>query len=171
MSKFSTCSTVVLYFVATAFVTAACRESADVETQESEGEVDVVDAILDRTTQWAEANRRRDTAAVLDMYINSDELRHAENGVIFPSYEALAEFVEDWYDATEEMDLVWEQRAVVRLSADAATITGIFRYEAKRKSGEVWAGRNVFTGVFVRRGGSWKLVHGHESSVPASEIQ
>ncbi len=171
MSTFPTCSQVLLYCVVSVFVAAACRESAEVQTQESKAEVNVVDAILDRTTQWAEANRRRDAAAVLDMFINSDELRHAENGVIFSSYEALAEFVKDWYDATEEMDMVWEQRAVVPLSADAATLTGIFRYEARQKSGEVWAGRNVFTGVFVRRAGRWKLIHGHESAVPASKMQ
>jgi ketosteroid isomerase-like protein len=105
------------------------------------------------------------------MFTDSEELRHAENGVLFPSYDALVEFVEEWYQATEEMDLVGEQRAVLPLSMDAATLTGIFRYEARQKSGEVLAGRNVFTGVFVRRGGSWKLVHGHESSVPASEMQ
>jgi ketosteroid isomerase-like protein len=132
---------------------------------------EVGNAILDKTTQWAEANRRRDAVGVLDMFIDSEELRHAENGVVFSSYEALAKFVEDWYEATEEMDLVWEQRAVVPLSADAATLTGVFRYEARQKSGEVLAGRNVFTGVFVRRGGSWKLVHAHESSVPDSEMQ
>jgi ketosteroid isomerase-like protein len=169
MTTFSTCSAAKLCFVATVFVTAACQKDPEVERQESEA--DVVDAVLQRTDQWAEAARRRDAAGVLDLFINSDELRHAENGVIFPSYEALAEFVKGWFDGTEEMELVWEQREVVPLSADAATMTGMFRYEARQESGEVWAGRNVFTGVFVRRGASWALIHGHESSVPASQEQ
>jgi len=171
MSVFPLCSKVPPYVIAGLLVSTACRQSGHVQTQGYEAEADVVEEILQRTTQWADANRRRDAAGVLDMFINSGELRHAENGVIFTSYEALAEFVEDWYDATEEMHLVWEQRDVVRLSSDAATMTGIFRYEATQKSGDVWAGRNVFTGVFVRRAGSWKLIHGHESSVPPSERQ
>lgn len=64
------------------------------------------------------------------------------------------------------MEFVWEQRDVVPLSADSATLTGVFRYEATQQSGEVLAGRNVFTAVFVRRDGRWKLIHGHESAAP-----
>jgi ketosteroid isomerase-like protein len=129
-------------------------------------EAAVVREILDRTSAWAEANRRRDAPAVLDLFLDSAELRHAENGVIFPSYSACADFVTGWYNSTVDMKMSWEQRDVVALSADAATMTGIFRYEATQDSGEVWSGRNVFTGVFLKRDGAWKLVHGHESTVP-----
>lgn len=37
---------------------------------------EVVKAVLNSTTQWAEANKRRDAAAVLELIVNSDELRH-----------------------------------------------------------------------------------------------
>jgi len=158
-----------LCFAATVLVTACCQEGSEVQSQESAVAADVEEAVMQRTSRWAEAARSLDAAGVLDMFANSHELRHAENGVIFPSYEALAEFIEDWFASTEAMDFVWEQREVVPLSADAATMTGIFRYEARQESGEVWAGRNVFTGVFVRRGGRWVVIHGHESSVPAPQ--
>ena len=128
-------------------------------------------AIMDRTTEWAEANRRRDPDAVLDLFDDSDELRHAENGAIFPSYAALSDFVNEWYETADEMGMSWEERQVYPLAPDAATMTGIFKFEARQKSGEVFAGRNVFTGVFVKRGDSWRLIHGHESTVPSPESE
>ena len=122
-------------------------------------------AILDRTSEWFEANRRCDAEAMLDLFDDSDELRHAENGVIF-TYATLADFVRGWYETTDEMDLLLEERQVFPLAPEAATMTGIFRYEAKQRSGEVWAGRNAFTFVFIKRGDTWQVIHGHESPVP-----
>ncbi len=132
----------------------------------SDAQAAIVAEVLDRTSEWGEACRRRDAPAVLDLFLDSEDLRHVENGVIFPSYAALAEFVNGWFGSTVEMDFSWEERHIVPLAAGAATMTGVFEYEAKQESGEVWSGRNVFTGVFVKRGGIWRLVHGHESSVP-----
>ena len=136
-----------------------------------EEKIDIKNTILDITNKWAEANRRRDANAVLDLFDDSDELRHAENGEIFPSYTALAEFVKGWYETTTEMDHSWEERDIFPITPEAATMTGTFRYEAKQKTGEVWTGRNVFTGVFIKRGDSWKLIHGHESAVPSSQTE
>ena len=132
----------------------------------SDAQAAIVAEVLDRTSEWGEACRRRDAPAVLDLFLDSEDLRHVENGVIFPSYAAVAELLNSWFETTVEMDFSWEERHIVPLAADAATMTGVFKYEAKQESGEVWSGRNVFTGVFVKRGGTWRLVHGHESSVP-----
>ena len=134
--------------------------------RENDAQAAIVAEVLDRTFEWGEACCRRNASAVLDLFLDSEDLRHAENGVIFLSYAALAEFVNDWFGSTVEMDFSWQERHIVPLAADAATMTGVFEYEAKQKSGEVWSGSNVFTGVFVKRGGTWRLVHGHESSVP-----
>jgi ketosteroid isomerase-like protein len=128
-------------------------------------------AILDRTFEWAKANCRRDAEGTLDLFDDSDELRYAENGKIFPSHAALANFVKGWYETTADMLLTWEDRRVFPLAPHAATMTGIFQYRATQKTGEVWAGRNVFTGVFIKCGDSWKIIHGHESAVPLPEAQ
>jgi len=150
-------------------LTAGCAQSTGLLDRGGEGDAAVVKEILDQTSAWAEANRRRDAQAVLDLFLDSDDLRHVENGEIFASYSALAEFVNGWYDTTTDMDCAWERRDVVPLATDAATMTGIIRFKATQKTGEVWSGRIVFTGVFVKRGGTWKLIHGHESSVPPPE--
>lgn len=67
---------------------------------------------------------------MLDLFLDSENLWHAENGAILPSYSALAAFVTEWYDSTTDMDLAWEQRDVVPLGTDAARMTGIFRFKA-----------------------------------------
>ena len=51
------------HFVAALLVSAACGQSAQVQTQKSEAEAEVVDGIMQRTTQWADAARRRDAGA------------------------------------------------------------------------------------------------------------
>ena len=149
--------------------TSLCSQAAALEALGTDGRTAIVSEVLDRTSAWGEACRRRDAAAVLDLFLDSAELRHVDNGVIFDSHAALAEFVNGWFDTTVEMGFSWQERDVVPLAADAATMTGVFRYEAKQASGEVWTGRNVFTGVFVKRAGQWKLLHGHESTVPPPE--
>lgn len=143
-----------------------CNQSTTFQGQGSDAQAAIVAEVLDRTSEWGEACRRRDAPAVLDLFLDSEDLRHVENGVIFPSHAALAEFVNGWFGSTVEMGFSWEERHVVPLAADAASMTGVFEYEAKQESGEVWSGRIVFTGVFVKRGGTWRLVHGHESAVP-----
>lgn len=147
-------------------VISGCDQSATLQRPGSDGQAAIVAEVLDRTSEWGEACRRRDAPAVLELFLDSEDLRHVENGVIFPSHAAVAEFVNGWFGSTVEMDFSWEERHIVPLAADVATMTGVFKYEAKQESGEVWSGRNVFTGVFVKRGGTWRLVHGHESSVP-----
>ena len=122
-------------------------------------------SILDRTSRWAEANTERNAEGVLALFLQSDELRHTENGVTFSSFDQLAEFVYGWYETTDEMSLAWEERDIFPISSNVAAMTGVFRYLAKQITGEVWAGKNVFTGVFVKEDGEWKAVHGHESSI------
>ncbi len=147
-------------------VMSGCNQSNTFQGQGGDAKAAIVAEILDRTSEWGEACRLRDAPAVLDLFLDSEDLRHVENGVIFPSYAAVAEFVNGWFGSTVEMDFSWEERHIIPLATDAASMTGVFEYEAKQESGEVWSGRNVFTGVFVKRGGIWRLVHGHESSVP-----
>ena len=150
-------------------VMGGCNGSNTFQGQGSDEQAAIVAEILDRTSEWGEACRLRDAPAVLDLFLDSEDLKHVENGVIFASHTAVAEFVNGWFGSTVEMDFSWEERHIVPLAADAASMTGVFRYEAMQESGEVWSGRNVFTGVFVKRGGTWKLVHGHESIVPSQE--
>ena len=129
----------------------------------------VIDAIMDRTSEWSEANRKRDSGAVLALFDESVEMRHVENGVIFDSYKAVGDFIKGWYETTKDMKHTWEERRVLPLSLEVATMTGIFSYEAQQESGKFFQGRNVFTGVFVKRGSEWRLINGHESSVPPEQ--
>jgi uncharacterized protein YchJ len=61
------------------------------------------------------------------------------------------------------MNVEWMQRVVVPLSLNAATMSGIFHFKATFKSGEIFEGTVMFTGVFVRKNNKWVLIHGQES--------
>ena len=47
----------------------------------------------------------------MDLFDDSDDIKNAENGVIL-TYAAASDFVRGWYETTEEMNAVWEQRRV-----------------------------------------------------------
>lgn len=121
-------------------------------------------AILQVTSDWAQANCDRDPERMMQMFRNSEELRFSENGAIFPSFQVYQAFVKTFYRTTTDMHLEWKRRDILPISSNAAVMTGVFEYRAVQDSGEIFSGRNAFTGIFLRRSRSWQLVHGHESS-------
>jgi uncharacterized protein (TIGR02246 family) len=125
---------------------------------------EVIQAIMDRTSAWVDAHLRLDAEGVMDIFENSADLKHAENGMIFPSFDAIAELVDRWSETASAMEYVWQERHVLPLAPDAAVLTSTFSYRTTFKSGEVKSGHAAFTGVFVRRNGVWRIVHGHESA-------
>jgi len=111
---------------------------------------------------------RLDADAVMDLFDDSDDMQYAEHGVIF-TYGELSDFARRSYEAIAAMDVRWEERQVFALAPDAASMAGIIHYTATPKAGEVSTGRVVFTGVFVKRGDEWKLIHGQESALLSHE--
>lgn len=150
------------------FLSSGCKQS----TELSEGEsAIIVNTLMERTDEWGEAARNLDTEKVIDLFMNSEELWHAENGEIFPSYSALDKFVTDFCESTEKMDFKWVERQVFPLANDAAVMSGVFTFEAIQQSGDVFSGRNAITYVFIKRDNTWKIIHGHESTAPSSQTE
>jgi uncharacterized protein (TIGR02246 family) len=130
----------------------------------------VLQAILDQTSEWLEAMCRLDADAVMELFDDSDDMQYTEHGVIF-SYGELSDFARRSYEATAALDVRWEERQVFCLAPDAASMAGIIGYTATPRSGEVSTGRVAFTGVFVKRGDEWKLIHGQESALSTHEME
>ena len=124
--------------------------------------------IGDKQTRLKILLQMENTEAMMDLFDSSGELLHAEDGVIY-TYTELTNLAESWYESSYEIGTHWKERHILPLAPEAATMTAVFEYKARQKSGEVWIGSHVFTGVFIKKGDAWKLIHGHESTVPSSQ--
>jgi ketosteroid isomerase-like protein len=128
----------------------------------------VTQAILARTSEWVEAMCRLDADGVLELFDDSDVFQVAEHGMILTSA-TLPGFVRGSYAALAKADIGWEERQVLPLAPDAASMTGIVRFAATPKEGEVATGRVAFLGVFLKRGEAWKLVHAQQMTLSPPE--
>ena len=119
--------------------------------------------IMELTTNWVNANIDMDAGKAIEFWDNSPDLMFAENGAFFPDRDSIYSYIKGFYQSTTSMNLEWKQRVVVPLSLNAASMSGIFQFKATFKSGEIFEGTVIFTGVFVRKSNKWALIHGQES--------
>lgn len=119
--------------------------------------------IMELTTNWVNANINMDAGKAIELWDNSPDLMFAENGVFFLNRDSIYSYITGFYQSTTSMNAEWKQRVVVPLSLNAASMSGYFYFKATFKSGEIFEGTVMFTGVFVRKNNKWALIHGHES--------
>lgn len=88
------------------------------------------------------------------------------NMKLFPSYEELAEDVKAYYNILREVDLaVWDEMYTNVINMNAALVTAKFRYSFIDTSSVKTELIGVWTALYVRRKGSWKIRVRHESFV------
>jgi uncharacterized protein (TIGR02246 family) len=123
----------------------------------------IIDEIMELTTDWANAHNRMDPEKAIEFYDSTGDLMYAENGVFFANRDSIYSFLKGFYASTKSMDVQWQQRVVIPLSQNAATMSGSFHFKALFKDESSFEGNPMFTGVFVKRNDKWVLIHGHES--------
>ena len=119
--------------------------------------------IMEITTNWVNANINMDADRAIEFWDNSPDLMFAENGAFFPNRDSIYSYIKGFYQTTASMNVEWKQRVVVPLSLNAAAMSGFFHFKATFKSGKIFEGTVMFTGVFVRKNNKWALIHGQES--------
>lgn len=119
--------------------------------------------IMVLTTNWINANIDMDADKAIEFWDNSPDLMFAENGAFFSDRDSIYSYIKGFYQSTSSMNVEWKQRVVVPLSLNAASMAGVFHFKATFKSGEIFEGTSMFTGVFVRKNNKWALIHGQES--------
>lgn len=86
------------------------------------------------------------------------------NVKIFPTFEALAEDVKAYYNILKEVNLaVWDKMTIKVISIDAALVTAKFRYSFTDTNNEKTDLQGVWTALYTRQNGDWKIQVRHES--------
>jgi len=119
---------------------------------------------MDLTDHYAANLCRMEFEKALEMYDASSELMFAENGVFYANRDSLYHYMINYRSMEKSYEFQWNQRIVVPISFDAASLAGSFSLKIILKTGDILLDREVFTGVFVRKNNKWVLIHGQESS-------
>lgn len=94
----------------------------------------------------------------------TEDVIAVSNVQLFQSYEALAEDVKAYYDILKEVHLaVWDEMHIHVISPDAAIVTARFRYSFTDTSNERTDLQGVWTALYIRHEGDWKIQVRHES--------
>ncbi len=94
----------------------------------------------------------------------ADDVVAISNLRIFPSRQSLAEDVRAFYDILQEVnEAAWNDVHIVVVDQHTATFTAEFRYAFTNKDDEITKLEGVWTALFVRLEGNWKIRVRHES--------
>jgi ketosteroid isomerase-like protein len=86
------------------------------------------------------------------------------NEKLFPSYDELEKDVKDYYNILERINYAkWSDIKILVINNDAATFTAKFKYSFTSIDDEVTNLKGIWTALFVRESGNWKIRLRHET--------
>jgi hypothetical protein len=86
------------------------------------------------------------------------------NEKLFHSYEELAEDVRDYYKILKKINYAkWSDINILVINKEAATFTAKFNYSFTNVNDEVTVLEGIWTALYVRESGTWKIRLRHES--------
>jgi ketosteroid isomerase-like protein len=92
---------------------------------------------------------------------------YAENGAFYPTRDSLLSAVGHFTKMFTSLELAWDgEPRITVLSPDAAVLSGTFHEVAQPVSGSAMKVHGIWTGVYQRINGEWRIVQAHESWTP-----
>jgi len=96
----------------------------------------------------------------------ADDIIAVSNDKLFPSLEKLSEDVRAYYKILKEVNLAaWDEIHIRVISRNAAVFTAQFRYSFTSKDNNRTDLQGIWTTLYVRDKGRWKIRVRHESFV------
>jgi len=124
----------------------------------------IVKEIFAVSDNWAFANINMDAEKAAEFWDSSSNFLFVENGEQILNWDSLFYGIKNWYSQPlDSIELRWEERKVIPLTHEAATLFCKFYFRARFKTGELYHSRAFITALFVKKDGKWKLMQGHES--------
>ncbi len=126
--------------------------------QRREIEAEVKQAALDHLNA-------KDAATALNHY--TEDALVVSNGFLYPTFQSFSEHVETFYSSLNRINLaLWDDMYINVLSPDAALFTATFHWSSTDKAGLKTDLQGVWTALFIRKSGTWKIRVRHESFIP-----
>ena len=107
----------------------------------------------------------KDATTALSHY--TEDAMAVSNDTLYPSFEKLSENIKAYYNILREINLaVWDKMYINVINTDAALVTAKFRYSFTSTNDEKTDLQGVWTALYVRSNGTWKIRIRHESVAP-----
>ncbi len=132
--------------------------SAGAESQSVEKMVLAVSAEMTRAGEAADADR------LFSYMLETDKGSVIQNGVFLATREEALERVRSNLRGIDKIQYHWKRQHVTVLAPEVALLTAEGESVVTTSTGETFTTPFAQTVVFVRRAGSWKAVHAHQSS-------
>jgi ketosteroid isomerase-like protein len=123
----------------------------------------IKDAVLATNAAMIAAANRLDTDAFFAFIAESDRGPVVQNGVVFRTTAEARDAVKRGLRGIAKLDRRIDNPQVTVLGPDAALLVGNGSMTATGEDGRTMSSTFAVSLVFVRRGGEWKLLHGHYS--------
>jgi uncharacterized protein (TIGR02246 family) len=123
-------------------------------------------AVLAVSDQMTRAARDLDAERMFSFVLDSTEGPIAQNGTLLMTRAEALERVRAGFQGLRSIDYRWKRRSVTVLGPNAAVLAGDGETVVTTGDGASFSVPFAQTSVFVRRGGVWRLTHGHYSTVP-----
>ena len=132
----------------------------------------IADTVKKMVMTLFDAANHRDASRFVSLYAADPDVHPVGNGAIYPSLEAFRAGADSFYQAIAAFDAKpgSEIRTMV-LAPDAAATQVPLIFTVTTKSGKQVSGQGVYTALFQKRGGVWKIVRSHESDQHLDQLQ
>ena len=88
----------------------------------------------------------------------------ASNTTLYSSVSELAKDIHAYYETLKEVNLaVWDEMHIQVIDTDAVLVTATFRYSFTNTNNTKADLKGVWTALYIRRDGHWKIQVRHES--------
>ena len=140
---------------------AACQPKSAAMTDAQKAAM--ADSVRTMVSSIVDQMNKGDMNAGMAMYSADLDARYTENGMTYPSLDAMKKMSQDMSGGMESMNIKTDAIDVMVVGPDAAVVTSPFHMSAKPKGKPVYQTQGVWSGVVMRRGGRWQIVSVHES--------
>ena len=129
----------------------------------SESQIAQIKAEVKKTA--TEHLNSKDASAALSYYTKDAIIM--SNGSQYPSFESFAEEIKEFYSSLSKINLAaYDEMYVDVITRDAALFTTKFRWSCTDTNGTTTDLQGVWSALYVRQDGRWKMSFRHESFVP-----
>ncbi len=96
-------------------------------------------------------------------FLQDNNTRMVSQGVVHANIDSLTEVYRKVYGNLDVLDITGGEANIVVLGRDAAVVTAANHERVVPKEGEAYDLPFAWTFVWVKRNGTWKLLHAHQS--------
>lgn len=124
----------------------------------------IVNEVIASMDAWANASNNLEAEKAAEFWDSSAELIFIENTNEYPNWEAIRDYLIEFYSAEfDSFNLVWTERNIRPLTKNLASVYGRYECSLEFSSGEKIHAIPYFSALMIRVEGKWKVWRGHES--------